>query len=47
MEIIVGMIRNIYNMFFSLGLKFVIRLMDRFSNFLIRAGVAFKKIDSK
>jgi hypothetical protein len=46
-EILVGLIRNIYNLFFILRLKFAIRIMDRFSNFLIRAGVAFKKIDSK
>lgn len=46
-EIFIGLIRNIYNLIFNLRLGFLIRMMDRFSNLLIRVGLAFKNIDSK
>lgn len=46
-EILVGLTRNVYNLSFKLRLNFLIRTMDRLSNIMIRAGVAFKKIDSK
>jgi hypothetical protein len=46
-EISIGVIRNSYNLLFILRLRFLIRMMDRFSNLLIRAGVALKNIDNK
>jgi hypothetical protein len=46
-EVLISLTRKIYNIFFNLRMSFMIRFMDRFSNFLIRTGVAIKKIDDK